>query len=208
MALFMVIFTYRKRCLLHCLIATVIRYFCCSDKLAKNLKRPFKEMYQKLRVWSSKIHSRQMRLSAGSWRRWPARNVFCAAYSSSMLFHSHFSCFDWHCLLTIVLVEVCKKLLSKYWGQYTQHYVFGEPAGPLQQNLGWWFATQANEAEHFRRITMEGSFIHGSTPSPWWTLVAFGGKLGAILTIQQVSFMWEKASFCHFRLSSSCLCVF
>ena len=104
--------------------------------------------------------------------------------------------------MTIVLIQkFAKKLLSKYWGQYTQlgdtflENLQGLTTAKIYKADGFKHKQMNEEAEHFRRITMKVLTMQLNSITVM-DVVAFGGSaLGAILAIQQVNdrflFMWE-----------------
>lgn len=104
--------------------------------------------------------------------------------------------------MTIVLIQkFAKKLLSKYWGQYTQlgdtflENLQGLTTAKIYKADGFKHKQMNEEAEHFRRITMKVLTMQLNSITVM-DVVAFGGSaLGTILAIQQVNdhllFMWE-----------------
>jgi ABC transporter related len=104
--------------------------------------------------------------------------------------------------MTIVLIQkFAKKLLSKYWGQYTQlgdtflENLQGLTTAKIYKADGFKHKQMNEEAEHFRRITMKVLTMQLNSITVM-DVVAFGGSaLGAILAIQQVNdqliFMWQ-----------------
>ena len=104
--------------------------------------------------------------------------------------------------MTIVLIQkFAKKLLSKYWGQYTQlgdtflENLQGLTTAKIYKADGFKHKQMNEEAEHFRRITMKVLTMQLNSITVM-DVVAFGGSaLGTILAIQQVSdqllVMWE-----------------
>lgn len=104
--------------------------------------------------------------------------------------------------MTIVLIQkFAKKLLSKYWGQYTQlgdtflENLQGLTTAKIYKADGFKHKQMNEEAEHFRRITMKVLTMQLNSITVM-DVVAFGGSaLGMILAIQQVNdqllFMWE-----------------
>ena len=104
--------------------------------------------------------------------------------------------------MTIVLIQkFAKKLLSKYWGQYTQlgdtflENLQGLTTAKIYKADDFKHKQMNEEAEHFRRITMKVLTMQLNSITVM-DVVAFGGSaLGTILAIQQVNdqllFMWE-----------------
>ena len=104
--------------------------------------------------------------------------------------------------MTIVLIQkFAKKLLSKYWGQYTQlgdtflENLQGLTTAKIYKADGFKHKQMNEEAEHFRRITMKVLTMQLNSITVM-DVVAFGGSaLGTILAIQQVNdqllVMWE-----------------
>lgn len=104
--------------------------------------------------------------------------------------------------MTIVLIQkFAKKLLSKYWGQYTQlgdtflENLQGLTTAKIYKADGFKHKQMNEEAEHFRRITMKVLTMQLNSITVM-DVVAFGGSaLGMILAIQQVNdqliFMWQ-----------------
>ena len=104
--------------------------------------------------------------------------------------------------MTIVLIQkFAKKLLSKYWGQYTQlgdtflENLQGLTTAKIYKADGFKHKQMNEEAEHFRRITMKVLTMQLNSITVM-DVVAFGGSaLGTILAIQQVNdhllFMWQ-----------------
>ena len=104
--------------------------------------------------------------------------------------------------MTIVLIQkFAKKLLSKYWGQYTQlgdtflENLQGLTTAKIYKADDFKHKQMNDEAEHFRRITMKVLTMQLNSITVM-DVVAFGGSaLGTILAIQQVNdqllFMWE-----------------
>ena len=104
--------------------------------------------------------------------------------------------------MTIVLIQkFAKKLLSKYWGQYTQlgdtflENLQGLTTAKIYKADGFKHKQMNEEAEHFRRITMKVLTMQLNSITVM-DVVAFGGSaLGTILAIQHVNdhllFMWQ-----------------
>lgn len=104
--------------------------------------------------------------------------------------------------MTIVLIQkFAKKLLSKYWGQYTQlgdtflENLQGLTTAKIYKADDFKHKQMNEEAEHFRRITMKVLTMQLNSITVM-DVVAFGGSaLGMILAIQQVNdqliFMWQ-----------------
>jgi len=104
--------------------------------------------------------------------------------------------------MTIVLIQkFAKKLLSKYWGQYTQlgdtflENLQGLTTAKIYKADGFKHKQMNEEAEHFRRITMKVLTMQLNSITVM-DVVAFGGSaLGTILAIQQVNdhllVMWQ-----------------
>ena len=104
--------------------------------------------------------------------------------------------------MTIVLIQkFAKKLLSKYWGQYTQlgdtflENLQGLTTAKIYKADDFKHKQMNEEAEHFRRITMKVLTMQLNSITVM-DVVAFGGSaLGTILAIQQVNdqllVMWE-----------------
>ena len=104
--------------------------------------------------------------------------------------------------MTIVLIQkFAKKLLSKYWGQYTQlgdtflENLQGLTTAKIYKADDFKHKQMNEEAEHFRRITMKVLTMQLNSITVM-DVVAFGGSaLGTILAIQQVNdqliFMWQ-----------------
>ena len=104
--------------------------------------------------------------------------------------------------MTIVLIQkFAKKLLSKYWGQYTQlgdtflENLQGLTTAKIYKADDFKHKQMNEEAEHFRRITMKVLTMQLNSITVM-DVVAFGGSaLGTILAIQQINdqllFMWE-----------------
>lgn len=104
--------------------------------------------------------------------------------------------------MTIVLIQkFAKKLLSKYWGQYTQlgdtflENLQGLTTAKIYKADDFKHKQMNEEAEHFRRITMKVLTMQLNSITVM-DVVAFGGSaLGTILAIQQVNdhllLMWE-----------------
>ena len=104
--------------------------------------------------------------------------------------------------MTIVLIQkFAKKLLSKYWGQYTQlgdtflENLQGLTTAKIYKADDFKHKQMNEEAEHFRRITMKVLTMQLNSITVM-DVVAFGGSaLGTILAIQQVNdqllSMWE-----------------
>lgn len=104
--------------------------------------------------------------------------------------------------MTIVLIQkFAKKLLSKYWGQYTQlgdtflENLQGLTTAKIYKADDFKHKQMNEEAEHFRRITMKVLTMQLNSITVM-DVVAFGGSaLCTILAIQQVNdqllFMWE-----------------
>ena len=104
--------------------------------------------------------------------------------------------------MTIVFIQrFAKKLLSKYWGQYTQlgdtflENLQGLTTAKIYKADDFKHKQMNEEAEHFRRITMKVLTMQLNSITVM-DVVAFGGSaLGTILAIQQVNdqllFMWE-----------------
>ena len=104
--------------------------------------------------------------------------------------------------MTIVLIQkFAKKLLSKYWGQYTQlgdtflENLQGLTTAKIYKADDFKHKQMNEEAEYFRRITMKVLTMQLNSITVM-DVVAFGGSaLGTILAIQQVNdqllSMWE-----------------
>ena len=201
-ALFMDYFVFEEQLLfiVLCLIAIVIRYFC---KLAQH-KTSFYAAKRVKKTLREKIYETYFAqyLPQFFYAVLAPLTLFLVLLFISPVVGIVLLVFVPLIPMTIVFIQrFAKKLLSKYWGQYTQlgdtflENLQGLTTAKIYKADDFKHKQMNEEAEHFRRITMKVLTMQLNSITVM-DVVAFGGSaLGTILAIQQVNdqllFMWE-----------------